>query len=716
QDLHSGKLDKCVVENAEKSDNFNMKNENIISNGTVNNGKFAVTGKDIKEISRSYDKKAKTSDNKNILLSCDMCTFTSSREDIVFQHIQRHTQIEERKELLRCNICEYLTTRKHHMLRHMKKHSKKQQKVYMCELCEVEFTEKKAFESHKYDTHIKPGESFDCGLCNNCFDTSQELKRHIKIHSVEKIRFACVICDSTFASQTSLNIHKRTHIGKKSFHCSKCKYSCTKKSTLDNHLLNHTDNDQLLACKECDLKFKNNILLSVHMKIHRMKKPFMCPDCDFRSLSQKDLQEHMKNHKLDKYLICIKCNATFAEKNLFEIHAKTHDTHTDFNCSKCNEFFLSTELLSYHMDVLHCDDDKNTETSTLHLQYGNQNLYNCNVCEFKASSETDFQNHNLIHSNTDNKNYSKLKLEYHNEHLDFKDKLSRNGNTDSSNGKIMKDSSTPYKRKRKSSWTGKGDSSQKLTDEIFICTKCNFQTVDVNLFTIHKSNHVEDDSFKSVLFTSESKNVPENCKFIASIDKCTPLKCSVCDYEAVNDDSLALHNHIHAIEQSFSCSDCNFKAIDQRSLILHQLNHNKKSFLCEICGMTAINSDALNTHNLTHRNENPFHCEVCGFGASHRTALIQHMVALHGGKKIFSCNICTENFTLKSSLKEHLMTHIYGKKRKRNMKTEKKNSKSFTANLKTRKIITNEIQKSSTASDAVNDSQKSSLDKKQDIK
>ncbi|CAH0559971.1 unnamed protein product [Brassicogethes aeneus] len=118
----------------------------------------------------------------------------------------------------------------------------KKKKLFDCNECQKTFTSK-----HKYQTHIR--EHTSKGACNICGMVlrSDNLKRHIRLHSEEPIE--CNICSKILKNSESLRIHKRIHLGIK-FKCDICGKCFKVKTEHSRHVKTHTDPEILkYKCK-----------------------------------------------------------------------------------------------------------------------------------------------------------------------------------------------------------------------------------------------------------------------------------------------------------------------------------------------------------------------------------------------------------------------------------------------------------------------------------
>ena len=77
----------------------------------------------------------------------------------------------------------------------------------------------------------------------------------------------CDICERTFAFNSHLIIHKRSHSGEKPFSCDICEKSFAIQSSLNKHKLTHTS-EKCLTCKMCNKTFSRKHIFQAHMRSH----------------------------------------------------------------------------------------------------------------------------------------------------------------------------------------------------------------------------------------------------------------------------------------------------------------------------------------------------------------------------------------------------------------------------------------------------------------
>ncbi|GAA5970731.1 hypothetical protein JCM21900_003293 [Sporobolomyces salmonicolor] len=147
--------------------------------------------------------------------------------------------------------------------------------------------------------------------CGKCYTRPTRLEEHQRVHTRER-PFACSECPSTFARNSHLKAHLRTHSSdsEKKYLCSEGR--CGKKFWTNQHLKKHIEvahRGKTYDCNACSLTFRKHHLLRTHVaEVHSAPgtNPFICehPGCD-RSFKQNvHLKAHVKTHDPSRY-VCL---------------------------------------------------------------------------------------------------------------------------------------------------------------------------------------------------------------------------------------------------------------------------------------------------------------------------------------------------------------------------------------------------------------------------
>ncbi|XP_040063264.1 gastrula zinc finger protein XlCGF49.1-like isoform X2 [Ixodes scapularis] len=95
---------------------------------------------------------------------------------------------------------------------------------------------------------------------------------------------------------TSVALHKTTHIGSKFFSCHVCQRAFTKKSSLQNHERIHTG-EKPFRCQFCQKTFTEKGTLTSHERVHTGERPLKCSICGAAFAWRSGLINHKRLHR-----------------------------------------------------------------------------------------------------------------------------------------------------------------------------------------------------------------------------------------------------------------------------------------------------------------------------------------------------------------------------------------------------------------------------------
>lgn len=206
-------------------------------------------------------------------------------------------------------------------------------KKYVCYVCKQHYIDKELLESH-IQVHLKNGAPYKCKKCNKNINHISNFKRHIRVHTGEKLH-ECGICMLSFNTSWQLKIHQeRAHqninrysLKRKKFVCDKCEKSFYDNGHLHEHLKFHGVRE--FDCQDCGKSYFTKSGLNRHVSaIHKLEKKHKCDLCDKRFGRNWDLKVHMiqhgRNHNVKAHVVCDICNKIFSCQSKFKQHLKVH--------------------------------------------------------------------------------------------------------------------------------------------------------------------------------------------------------------------------------------------------------------------------------------------------------------------------------------------------------------------------------------------------------
>ena len=109
------------------------------------------------------------------------------------------------------------------------------QEIFECEKCDFKTTSKSGLKTHTKRKHTEiTKDKFprECDMCDHTFENAKELKKHMKIHSYQELRYKCEDCAFWGPNEISMEVHHgRKHCS--NYECGMCEYTAKDSEALE---------------------------------------------------------------------------------------------------------------------------------------------------------------------------------------------------------------------------------------------------------------------------------------------------------------------------------------------------------------------------------------------------------------------------------------------------------------------------------------------------
>nr|XP_012641515.1 zinc finger protein 467 isoform X2 [Microcebus murinus]XP_012641516.1 zinc finger protein 467 isoform X2 [Microcebus murinus]XP_012641517.1 zinc finger protein 467 isoform X2 [Microcebus murinus]XP_012641519.1 zinc finger protein 467 isoform X2 [Microcebus murinus]XP_012641520.1 zinc finger protein 467 isoform X2 [Microcebus murinus]XP_012641521.1 zinc finger protein 467 isoform X2 [Microcebus murinus] len=405
------------------------------------------------------------------------------------------------------------------------------------------------------------------------------------------------------------------------------------------------------GCGECERRFRDQLTLRLHQRLHRGEGPCACPDCG-RSFTQRThMLLHQRSHRGERPFPCSECDKRFSKKAHLTRHLRTHTGERPYPCAECGKRFSQK---------IHLGSHQKTHTG--------ERPFPCTECEKRFRKKTHLIRHQRIHTGERPYQCAQCARTFtHKQHL------VRHQRVHEAAGQARPSPDAPASPHSPAPSPTPSPPGPKP----FACSDCGLSFGwKKNLATHQRLHRSEGRPFGC-----------EECALGATVDPaaaeslaCAPIGpgcgtgsgpavsprtppgersffCPDCGRGFAHGQHLARHRRVHTGERPFACAQCGRRFGSRPNLVAHSRAHSgARPFACAQCGRRFSRKSHLGRHQAVHTGSRPHACAVCARSFSSKTNLVRHQ-AIHTGSRPFSCPQCGKSFSRKTHLVRHQRVH-----------------------------------------------------------
>ncbi|XP_010617482.1 zinc finger protein 467 [Fukomys damarensis] len=361
------------------------------------------------------------------------------------------------------------------------------------------------------------------------------------------------------------------------------------------------------GCGDCERRFRDQLTLRLHQRLHRGEGPCACPDCG-RSFTQRThMLLHQRSHRGERPFPCSECDKRFSKKAHLTRHLRTHTGERPYPCAECGKRFSQK---------IHLGSHQKTHTG--------ERPFPCTECEKRFRKKTHLIRHQRIHTGERPYQCTQCARSFtHKQHLVRHQRVH-----DAAAGRVRPSPEAPASPQSPSMSPAPSPPGPKP----FACSDCGLSFGWKKSLATHQRLHRSEGS---------------------------PFGCDECALGAIEDPTAT---------ESFPCGPggpgCSpgpgpegRRFGSRPNLVAHARAHSgARPFACAQCGRRFSRKSHLGRHQAVHTGSRPHSCVVCARSFSSKTNLVRHQ-AIHTGSRPFSCPQCGKSFSRKTHLVRHQRIH-----------------------------------------------------------
>lgn len=301
--------------------------------------------------------------------NCMECFRNFVRINDFKNHMRKHKSLPAFK--CRYEKCRYTFYGEDRFVRHMKR-IHPQEPVFLCTWeCGETFESDAQRQNHtiecRFETAKEPAEDaaekesdilshhFECDLCDEIFETKEDIIEHMQEHTDPKKRYRCNFCGKMYLKKSDYVKHCTLHADYRPFKCDVCDKSFAQKKTYRNHMILHRERKPY-QCPKCLRSYCHNYDMKKHLQTHDNAKPYGCDICKKRFAHNVSLTRHLRSHAGERNYECCICLKSYKQSCHLTRHMKIHTNDRQFHCSICDRRFYDSYTHRKHMVAVHSSE------------------------------------------------------------------------------------------------------------------------------------------------------------------------------------------------------------------------------------------------------------------------------------------------------------------------------------------------------------------------